>query len=231
MRKIATLFFALGFVIPQLSAQTVEFIEPRNIQKVPEADFFTYKVGDNVYVLQKKYRMMAPVSFDLQLDAYDANRKPIGSNAIDKTLEMGDANLYKGIFPLKDKLVMFKSEYSKASGSKMFYLYYYLFDVTGKRGKKNLLSSIDAESAGNSGNFRVNVSPDGTKLAVITELPYVKEGMESCRITLYDNSFKQLWKKDYTFGYEGSKAPKNDIFVNNNGTVFLLKQVNLKKEF
>jgi hypothetical protein len=212
-----------------LHAQTVEFIEPRNVQTVPEAEFYTYKVGDNYYVLQKKYRMMAPVSFDLQLDAYDANRKPIGSNIIDKTLEMGDANLYEGIFPMKDRLVMFKSEYSKASGAKMSYLYYYPFEVNGKRQKKTQLASINAESAFNSGEFNVNVSPDGTKVVVISEQPYDKEGMEKCVVTVFDEQFKQLWKKDYTFAYESSKAPKNNIFVNNDGDAFILKQINLKK--
>jgi hypothetical protein len=151
----------------------------------------------------------------LQLDAYDANRKPIGTNTIDKTLEMGDANIYEGVFALKDKLVMFKSEFSKASGAKMSYLYYYPFDVSGKRQKKMSLTSFIAESAFNSGNFSVNVSPDGSKVAVISELPYEKEGMEKCIVTVYDGNFKKLWKKDYTFAYESSKAPKNTIFINN----------------
>jgi len=231
MRKLVALICFSGIVISNLSAQTVEFIEPRNVQNVPEADFFTYKAGGNFYVLQKKYRMMAPVMYDLQLDAYDANRKPIGSNMIDKVMEMGDANIYEGIFALKDKLVMFKSEYSKASGSKMSYIYAYPFDATGKRGRKTMLTSFDAESAFNSGNFGVNVSPDGTKIVVISELPYQKEGMEGCIVMVFDDQFKQLWKKSYTFAYESSKAPKNEIFVNNNGVAFILKQINLKKAF
>jgi hypothetical protein len=231
MKKQLQLLCLCATTAFNLSAQTVGFIEPRNVQNVPEADFFTYKVGDNFYVLQKKYRMMAPVMYDLQLDAYDANRKPIGSNMIDKTLEMGDANIYEGIFAGKDNLVMFKSEFSKASGSKVSYIYAYPFDVTGKRGKKTLLTSFDAESAFNAGNFEVNASPDGSKIAVMSELPYVKDGMESCVVTVCDDQFKQLWKKSYTFAYESSKAPKNEIFVNNNGTVFILKQINLKKAF
>ncbi|HEV7781863.1 MAG TPA: hypothetical protein VGO58_11400 [Chitinophagaceae bacterium] len=231
MKRYLSLLCFVAATFSHLSAQTVEFIEPRNVQGVPEADFFTYKVGDYFYVLQKKYRMMAPVSFDLQLDAYDANRKPIGSNIIDKSLEMGDANIYEGIFPLKDRLVMFKSEFSKATGAKMSYIYYYPFDVNGRRQKKTQLSSFMAESAMNSGNFSVNTSPDGTKVAVISELPFDKEGMEKCIVTVFDDQFKQLWKKEYTFAYESTRAPKNSIFVNNNGTVFILKQINIKKGF
>ncbi len=228
LKRITTLY--IGFAIALSSAaQTIEFIEPRNIQNVPEAEFSTYKVGDNFYVLQKRYRMMAPVMYDLQLDAYDANRKPIGSNMIDKVLEMGDANIYQGVFALKDKLVMVKSEYSKASGAKMSYIYAYPFDVTGKRQKKVQLTTINAESAFNSGNFGVNVSPDGTKIAVISEQPYDKEGMERCTVSVFDEQMKLLWKKDHTFPYESAKAPKNEIVVNNTGVVFIIKRIPVKK--
>lgn len=228
LKRITTLYIGVAIALGS-AAQTVEFIEPRNIQNVPEAEFTTYKVGDNFYVLQKRYRMMAPVMYDLQLDAYDANRKPIGSNMIDKVLEMGDANIFQGVFALKDKLVMIKSEYSKASGAKMSYIYAYPFDVTGKRQKKVQLTTINAESAFNSGNFGVNVSPDGTKIAVISEQPYDKEGMERCTVSVFDEQFKLLWKKDYTFPYESAKGPKNDLLVNNAGVVFILKKVPVKK--
>lgn len=228
MRKLTAVF--VGAIIgTTVMAQTVEFIEPRNVQNVQGTAFSSYKVGDNFYVLQKKYRMMAPVMYDLQLDAYDANRKPIGSTMIDKTLEMGDANIFQGVFALKDKLVMFKSEYSKSSGSKMSYIYAYPFDVNGRRQKRTQLTTINAESAFNSGNFGVNVSPDGTKIAVISEQPYDKEGMERCTITVFDEQFKQVWKKDYTFPYESAKGPRNEIMVNNAGVVFLLKRIPVKK--
>lgn len=229
MKKLLVVALLISSV--SLQAQTVEFIEPRNVQGVSEAEFSTFTVGDNYYVLQKRFRMMAPVMYDLQLDAYDAARKPIGSNSIDKTLEMGDANIYEGIFPMKDRLVMFKSEYSKASGSKMSYLWYYPFTANGTRQKKQQLLTINAESAANSGNFGVNASPDGTKVAVISELPYEKEGMEKCVVTVFDNQFKQLWKKEYVFPYESSKAPKNEIFVNNEGVAFILKRIAVKKAF
>lgn len=230
--KSKNILFGLAMMLcVQINAQTVDFIEPRNVQNVPEAEFSTYKVGDYFYVLQKRYRMMAPVMYDLQLDAYDANRKPIGSNMLDKTLEMGDANIFQGVYAMKDRLVMFKSEYSKASGSKMSYLWCYPFDVTGKRQKKEQVVTINAESASNSGNFGLQVSPDGSKLAVISELPWEKEGMEKIVVTVFDEKLKQSWKKEYTFPYESTKAPKNEVLVNNDGVVFILKKIAVKKAF
>ncbi|MBL7730245.1 MAG: hypothetical protein JNM88_03640 [Chitinophagaceae bacterium] len=227
--KLVASCFAVASTV-SLSAQTVEFIEPRNVQNVQGAEFSTYSAGGQYYVLHKKYRMMAPIMYDMQLDVYDANRKPVGSNPIDKVLEQGDANIPEGFFALKDKLIMCKSEFSKSSGSKMSYIYAYPFDATGRRQKKTLLSSFAAESAFNAGNFGVNTSPDGTKLVVFNELPYEKDGMERCTVTLFDDQFKQIWKKDFTFPYESAKAPKNEVYVNNAGTVFILKRIAVKKE-
>lgn len=212
-------------------AQSVEFIEPRNVQSVQEAEFSVFHVGGHLYILQKKYRMNSPVSFDLQLDVYNEARKPVASHVIDKTLEMGDANIYKGIFPLKERLVMFKAEYSKATGSKLYSLYYYPFDLLGKRQKKTPLVNIAAESAFNSGNFVVGVSPDGTKVAVIAEQPHTKDGLEKCIVIVFDNNFTQRWKKEFEFPYESSKAPLNEVFVNNDGTAFVFKRIKAKKQF
>ena len=55
MRKLLVSLLAIAIAGSSLFAQTVEFIEPRNVQGVPEAEFSTYKVGDNFYVLQKNY--------------------------------------------------------------------------------------------------------------------------------------------------------------------------------
>jgi hypothetical protein len=231
MFKSSLFFLLFAFVTKGICAQTVEFIEPRNVQSVQDAEFSVFHVSDHLYILQKKYRMNSPVSFDLQLDVYNAARKPVASHIIDKTLEMGDANIYKGIFPVKERLVMFKAEYSKATGSKLYSLYYYPFDLQGKRQKKTPLVSIAAESAFNSGNFVVGVSPDGTRVAVIAEQPHTKDGFEKCEVTVYDNNFTQRWKKVYEFPYESSKAPMNDIFVNNEGVAFVFKRIKAKKQF
>lgn len=212
-------------------AQTVEFIEPRHIQNIPRAEFSTFKVKDQLYVLHKQYRTEASVMYDLQLDVYDAARKPVASNTIDKNLEMGDANIYDGIFAMKDQLVMFKSEYSKATGSKVSNLFYYPFEANGKRKPKTLLLSYPVEAALNSGHYEVAVSPSGTRLAVLREEPYDKDGMERCIVSLYDESFKLVWKKEYTFPYESSRAPGNDVFVNDAGNVFVLKRIKQKKKF
>ena len=226
-----TCFIISGFFSISLFAQTIEFIEPRNVQNFPQASFSAYLVGDHLYIVQKKYNMGSPISFDLQVDVYNSQRKPVGSSVIDKNLEMGDANIYKGIFALKSNLTMFKSEFTKASGTKLYQLYYYPFESNGTRKKKTLLTSINAESAFNSGNFVISASPDGSKLAVLSELPFNKDGMEKCSLAVYDQQFGLIWKKEYEFPYESSKVPNNDLFVNNDGIAFILKRIKAKKQF
>ena len=63
--KTKILLFAFAIANSFCIAQTVEFIEPRNVQSVPQADFFTYAVKDNFYVLQDKFRMQAAIMHDL----------------------------------------------------------------------------------------------------------------------------------------------------------------------
>src|SRR5688572_8223400 len=215
MKKIFLLCVALAWTAFPF-AQTVEFIVPRNVQNVPQAEFCAYTVKDNFYVLQKKFCMQALVMHDLQLDAYNSKFEPVASNPIDKSLATVDANIYEGIFALADKMVMFKSEFKKPNSV----VYAYPFDSKGVRGEKVELTSFPAEKAMNSGNFQVNVSEDGTKIVVMCELPFVKEAMEKCIVIVYDNTFKELWKKEYEFPYSSEKAPHNDVFVNNSGVVF-----------
>jgi hypothetical protein len=89
--------------------------------------------------------------------------------------------------------------------------------------------TFPAEKAMNSGYFDVNVSDDGTRIVVMCELPYVKDSLEKCIVYVFDDSFKQLWKKEYTFPNEAQKAPHNEIYVSNSGTVFDLKRIPVKK--
>jgi hypothetical protein len=230
MKQILTLLVA-AVTVTVCKAQTVTFIEPRNVQTYPDAGFSTYTVKDHFYVLHKKFRLMAPIMYDMQLDVYDAARKPVGSAIIDATLAPGDANIPEGVFAMKEQLVMFKSEYKKVDGVKTSLIYCYPFETNGKRKPATLLTSFEASGAFNAGNFNVNVSADGGRVAVMSELPYDKDGMEKTIVTVYDENFKQLWKKEYEFPYESVKAPKNEIFVNNEGTVFLLKRIKIKKAF
>lgn len=218
----------LLFVVTAASAQTVDFVEPRNVQSIDAPTYQTFKVKDYTYVLYNKLRISAPIMHDLQLDAYDANLKPIGSNQIDKTLEPNDANIYEGIFALSDKLVMFKSEFTKGEGSS---IYYYPFTATGSRQAGVKLVTFPAEKAMNSGNFDVNVSDDGSKVVVWCQLPHVKDSLEHAMVYVFDNSFKELWHADFRLPYESEKAPHNNIYVNNAGIVFDMKQVPVKKSF
>ncbi|HTL82502.1 MAG TPA: hypothetical protein VL651_12405 [Bacteroidia bacterium] len=225
MKKI-TILFACVFAQLYVCAQTVEFIEPRNVQSITAPEFQTFHVKDHIYMLYNMFDMHSPIMHDIQLDAYDAAMKPVGSYQIDKTLDPGDANIYEGIFALTDNLVMFKSGYTKGTGST---LKYYPFNVAGSRGTGTDLVTFPAEKAMNSGNFEVNVSEDGTKIAVLCELPHVKDSLEKTIVYVFDNNFKQLWKKEYTFPYESEKAPHNDVYVSNTGSVFDLKQIAVKK--
>jgi hypothetical protein len=217
----ATLFSGIAF------AQTVEFVEPRNVLTAIQPEISTYKVKDNTYVLYHYFDSGVFKSY-YQLDAYDANLKTIGSNDIVKSATEGENDVFEGLFALPDKLVLFKSGWEKKTGNGISY---YPISADGKKGEGKELARFPAEKMMNTGGFNVNVSPDGSKIVVQCEMPFVKDSLEHTMIYVFDNNFKQLWSCDYRFpNADGTeKYLYNDIYVNNAGVVYDMKRVPVKK--
>lgn len=213
-----------------VKAQQVTFVEPRTTQEVERPTFEPYAAGGRYYILQKQFNMSSPVLYDMQLDAYGSAYKPMGSNVLDKTLAMGDANLQNGFFVVNNQLVQFKSEFKSTGSKKKMLLYYYIFDKEGNRQKGQLLAEFPSLKALNAGNFHVNVSEDGSKVAVFCEMPFVKNTKEEAILMVFDADWNQLWKETITFPYDSRRGPQNDLFVSNQGEVAIVKQVKVKKE-
>lgn len=228
MKKLIAIIFALSLV-QGMQAQEINFIEPRFEQDLPRPVFSTFQAGNRYYILQKQFNMSSPVLYDMQLNVYDAAYKPIASVRLDKTLEMGDANLQNGFFVVNGSLVQFKSEFKNDGGNKKMKLFYYPFDQNGKRQKGTLLSMFPSEKAMNAGNFHVTVSKDGSKIAVFSELPFTKDANEEAILTVYDQSWTEVWKKTVHFPYPSERGPQNDIFVSNSGDVVIVKRIKVKK--
>lgn len=223
--KIITTLAALS-LYAGLTAQTVQFIEPRNVMNVsrPE-DIFTWDNGGNHYVMYKQFSMNAPLRLDLQMDVYGPQQQPVSSRMYDQSLTPGDANTFEGLFKAGDKLVMLKSGYEKGANS----IFAYPIAANGERGASQLLTEIASEKAMNSGFFQTHASDDGSKIVVLSEYPFEKNGKEKAKITVFDSKLARLWEKEIELPFESKRSTYNDIYVNNNGTAFLLKKVLGKK--
>lgn len=88
------------------------------------------------------------------------------------------------------------------------------------------LDAIAAQKMGNRGVFRTTFSDDGSKLLVLSELPFVKKTKEKIRLSCYDvPTMKQLWKQDQELSWDSKRGANNHIAVNNAGQAFLFKKI------
>ncbi|MDQ3111429.1 MAG: hypothetical protein M3R17_16200 [Bacteroidota bacterium] len=227
MKAINLLLAACLFSVTAF-AQTAEFVESRNVLKAETPELSTFKVKDITYVMYDSYNKSGMTRI-IQLDAYDATMKFAGTSLINKSDDPAEPGTFEGVYALSDKLVLFKSSWDKKGGMAIS-----VFPVNGNAEKQagTLLCKFTAEKMMNTGSFSVNVSPDGSKFVVFCELPSVKDSLERAFVYVYDNNFKQLWMKDYYFPNDKGteKYRYNDVYINNAGVVFDMKQVPVKKE-
>ncbi len=106
--------------------------------------------------------------------------------------------------------------------------------VVGATGVWNSNDRIDlidyrAEKLLRSGNVEFNLSPDGSKLIVLAELPMDKETNEMIKFACYSTSdWSQLWMKDITFDTPDANFKRNDVYVDNEGNGYIVKKNKVK---
>lgn len=226
--KISLLFTFLTISFFGL-VQNINIIDSNVLQNYEDINFQTFKTSTHLYVVQDKYDMNVPMNRNVQVDVYNNKFKNVGSSLIDdKTLSGEEANIFEGFHIVGDKLYLFKSNYKNDKSE--FALMYYPVSTKGEKGQGTELTSFPSEKAMNAGNFTLNVSPDGSKLVVFIEMPFERKANERCIVKVYDKDLTELWQKEYEFPYESVRGPKNDLFVNNDGNVHVLKTPDVKKQ-
>ena len=214
-----------------LHAQNIRLSQKYTTQTIPGAEFHSYLINDYYYVIHDKYNMKSRINRDVQMDVFDNKGEFVSSTGIiDADMNPAGPNMYIGIYPLKEKMVMFKADYKKEGEKKFYRLYYYTFSNLTHEDNGTLLSSIDADGMSNSGKYEIATSPDGSKVALISQQPYIKGMKEKIKVTVFDDSFKQLWTLDYEFPFDNVKYPTNEVSINNSGNIFILKNVDNKTE-
>lgn len=123
---------------------------------------------------------------------------------------------------------------------------YAMVEHMDKASGKNTLSAREIDNAGkvstsetemmfipfekvmNSGFHQCAVSPDQSTLAVLAEMPYVKDQSAKLKIALYDVSLKQTQNKEITLPGEDTKNKTISLVIANDGTVYLIKRTTTK---
>jgi len=231
MKRIPLLFcIAVLLSLPSL-AQTVRLSQKYTTEAVTNPTFKSYLVNDNFYVIQDKYNMKSPINRDVQMDVFDNKGEFLGSTGLmDVSMNYTEPNNWVGLLPLSDKMVMLKAKFIKEGDKKRYDLFAYTFSNLTQRNDGVKIATTSSESGTNTGNYYVAVSPDGSKLAVLVQHPYIKEKREDCELIVFDQNLKEVWRKNYVFPFDNVKHPDNVIWVNNQGSVFVLKIVDNKSE-
>lgn len=82
-----------------------------------------------------------------------------------------------------------------------------------------------------SSEYRVSISEDGSKLAVLTEPTFDKNAKEHFSISVFNTTdYKLIAENHFTFPLEMQRYPRNQLFVNNNGVAYAFKEVRLSKK-
>ncbi len=135
---------------------------------------------------------------------------------------------YVGTGYINNQLWLFTAFFDKASGKNT--LYAGSFSPDGSPLPRKALATIDATRLADRGLFTFAISPDQSKLAVLSQPDFVKNEQEKIGIHLFDGQFNKLSSSVQTYTYTWTRAVYNQPVVNNAGMVFILKKTDMQSE-
>lgn len=94
-----------------------------------------------------------------------------------------------------------------------------------------VLDEMPAFAINNCGNYRLAVSNENTRLAIIRENIVDKLKNESIHILSYDENLELLINKDHIFDIPGKSTPVNIPFINNSGDLFFIKKIRDRESY
>jgi hypothetical protein len=180
-------------------------------------------LGDQGFVLLRVAEDATTVRH-FWLERFDPALKSLGMQEIAfNNGVMGDAYFLDEVMAVNGGLYAFITHWDKAAGKHTLAVHGLGFDGVLGNGKE--LDVITAEKMGNRGSYHWSFSPDGNKLLVLAELPFVKGAKEEVRLSCFSvPNMARSWQQQQALEWEADKSPKNDIIVDDNGHAYLFKQ-------
>lgn len=162
------------------------------------------------------------------LEKYSPDMKLLFSSNIESASGvMGNSLLHRFTEMNKGRVTVFMEGWSKADGKNSFYVKEMAEDGSWPD-KGILLETEPSPGQLKSADYSVSFSPDGSKLLVLTEKPFVKGEREKLRLQVFStDTYSSLWKQDLTLENESARGPDNTIVVDNEGTAYMFKDVKI----
>jgi hypothetical protein len=180
-------------------------------------------LGDDGFVLLRASEDATTVKH-YWLEHYD------GSLAHQATVEvpfnvgvMGDAQFLDDVTVVNGVIYAFVTHWNKAAGEHTLKLHE--LDLGGSLKELATLDVIKAEKMGNRGTYRWSFSSNGSKLMVLSELPFVKGTMEKLRLTCYGlPQVEKLWAHEQELEFEADRGAAQQVAVDDVGRAYLYKK-------
>jgi hypothetical protein len=133
-----------------------------------------------------------------------------------------------GIQYVGKSLYIFKALFSKEAGSNM--LSAMRVETDGSIGKPITVTGMPATKLATRGLFSVAVSPDGSKLVVLGMPHFEKDANERINVSVFNGKLEKISSREMSFNYPWTRAVFNEPYINDAGTVFILKKTDMKGE-
>ena len=216
-----------------LVAQEVPIESGPEINNPDPANFWTQKLGSDEsghYLL----REFGPVTNkSIVLEKYDLGFNLLFSKDIESSNGIfGDSKNHFETILGNGEIFVFLSSWKKATGESGLWVQRYSNEGE-KVGEETQLLNEKGTTMLKSSAYKISLSPDGSKMAVLEEPTFSKGAKESCTTNLFNtNDFSKIIENEFTFDTDMKRYPRNQILVNNQGVAFAFKEVKVSgKEF
>ena len=224
MKKYTFLFLSL-FLTTAIIAQTAHWAGPTPHPKAGDGklEVNVLKADENG-LFRARITEWSVSSTEVVIDEFDEKYEFVKTHEVSLIGQVKEFRSYEEFAVINGKNYLFTSSFSKPE--KKFKLYVREIDLKGEPvGDERLLTSMPAEKLFRTGEFKINVSPNGNHVVILHQLPFVKKQNEKAIIKIYDNSLKEVKKKQVTLPYDWKRGPANTPLINNEGQVFILRTV------
>lgn len=139
-----------------------------------------------------------------------------------------DATLLK-IIEGNNKLYFFSHVAVKKDGKNVLYAQIY-DNETHQVSDIIELYTVPIEKVNNSGFFEIAMSSDTNTFAVLVNKPFVKKTTEAIDVLTFDKNLEKLSDASHTLSFDSKRAFRETLFVENDGTVNIIKKTNTGKK-
>lgn len=187
-------------------------------------------LGDDGFVLLRQKTDPTFVTH-YWLEFYDANLQLHSNNEVAFSVGvMGDSYDLERIEVVNGSIYAFVSHWDKKAQRNSFHI-----QSLGLNGELTELAELDvitAQKMGNRGMFKTSFSPDGSKLLVLSEQPFVKKTQEQIQLKCFEvGTWKLNWEQAQTLDFPSSRAYHNHVQVTDKGDAVIFKKVWQKPEW